>query len=264
MQTTFDAVILAGRDPNRPDPLAVANGVAHKALVDLAGHPLIWYVVRALASSHQIGRIVVVGLGLTSDIDFGRPVQFLPDAGSLLDNVQAAFGWLAEQQPTHSFALLLTADTPLLTPVIIDWFIQACQPLRHDVYWGIVERSCMEATFPQSQRTYLRLVEGHFCSGDLFLGKIESALKPQVILRQLIAERKNVVRQLRLLGWRVVIKFILHRLTMRDLLHLFAQLLGLQGAAIVLPFAEAGMDVDKPHQLAQVRDYLASRDKGLS
>ena len=35
--------------------------------------------------------------------------------------------------------------------------------------------------------------------------------------------------------------------------------LGIRGKAIISPYAELGMDVDKPHQLALVRRILASR-----
>ncbi len=257
MQAQFDAVILAGRDPNRPDPLAADQMVSHKVLIDIAGHPMIWHVVQALAGCPQIGRIVIVGLAPTSGVDFGRQVDYLADQGSLLDNVIHGFGWLAEHESPQRYALLLTGDAPLLTGAMIDWFINACHPLQKDVYWGIVARHTMEATFPASRRSYLRLVEGQFCSGDLFLGKIEAALRQQVLIRQLVAQRKHVLRQLWLLGPITVAKFFLRRLRLSELLSVVERLLGLSGGAVILPFAEAGMDVDKPHQLAQVRDYAA-------
>lgn len=259
MQTQFDAVILAGHDPNRPDPLAEEQGVSHKVLIDMAGRPMIWHVVQALAGSPQIGRIVIVGLGADSAVDFGCAVDHLADQGSLLDNVIHGFAWLAQHESPQRYALLLTGDTPLLTSAILDWFITACQPLGQDVYWGIVERRTMEAAFPASRRSYLRLVEGQFCSGDLFLGKIEAALRQQGLIRELVAQRKHVLRQLWLLGPTTVIKFLLRRLRLPELLVVVERLLGLSGGAVILPFAEAGMDVDKPHQLAQARAYLTNR-----
>jgi molybdopterin-guanine dinucleotide biosynthesis protein A len=256
MQTQFDVVILAGQDPRRPDPLASMHGVAHKVLIPIDGRPMIWHVVDALAGSERIGRVVVVGLGAEAGVAFSRPVDFLPDQGSLLSNVVHGFSCLAAHGSPQRYALLTTGDIPLIRAEIIDWFIEACQPLDKDVYWGIVERRTMEALFPKSKRTYLRLVEGDFCSGDLYLGKIQAALGRQTILRQLVEHRKSILQQLRLLGPGVVLKFLLRRLRLADLLQLLQRLLELRGQTVILPFAEAGMDVDKPHQLEQVLAHL--------
>lgn len=259
MQTTFDVVILAGQERKQPDPLLMQSGVTNKALLPVAGRPMVDYVVNALVDSAQIGQIVLVGLEAQPGLTFAHPVHYLPDQGSMLNNVVSGCTWLASQGSDQRYALLVTSDVPLLTGAMINWFINACQPMDKDLYWGIVDQQTMEATFPNSKRSYLRLVEGKFCSGDLFLGKIAAALGRQALFSQMIERRKSVWQQLRLLGFGVVIKFLLHRLHLQEMVALFPRLLGLQGAAIILPFAEVGMDVDKPHQLAQVEAYLAQR-----
>lgn len=255
----FDAVILAGHDPARPDPVAQAEGVDYKVLIDIGGQPMIWHVVRALAASAHIRQIVIVGLPPELAPDFDHPVHFLPNQTSLLDNAIHGLAWLAEQSSPQAYALLLTADIPLLTTTMVDWFIAACQPLVDDVYWGIVEQGQMEKTFPASRRSYLAVTEGRFCNGSLFLGKIEAALGQQHLLHQLVAQRKNILQQLWLLGPRVIVKFLVRRLRLADLLGVIERLLHMRGHPIVLPFAESGMDVDKPHQLAQVRAAYAAR-----
>jgi molybdopterin-guanine dinucleotide biosynthesis protein A len=254
MQTRFDAIVLAGQDPNRPDPLAEANGVANKVLIEVGGKAMITHVVEALKTSALIGHIVIVGVESINGMDDHR-LHWIPGQGRLLDNVVAGLTWLAQQGPSDRHVLLTSGDIPLMTAAQIDWFLQARQPLTQDLYWGIVERRTMEATFPESKRSYLRLVEGHFCNGGLFLGKLQTALARQAAFRQLVDERKNVLRQLRLLGLGVVVKFFLNRLRLDDLLKVAERAIGLTGGAIILPFAETGMDVDKPHQLDQVRDY---------
>lgn len=259
MQTQFDAVLLAGFDPTQPDPVAQAEQVPNKVLIEVGGQPMIWHVVRALAASTQIRRIVIVGLAAEDAPEFGYPVHYLPNQASLLDNAIHGLAWLAESSSPQHYALLLTGDIPLLTTEMVDWFLAACQPLVEDVYWGIVEQRQMETTFPESQRSYLPVVEGRFCNGSLFLGKIEAALSQQGLLQQLVAQRKNIFQQLWLLGPGVIGKFLLRRLRLADLLGVVERLLHLRGHPIVLPFAESGMDVDKPHQLAQVRAAFAQR-----
>lgn len=268
MQERFDAVILAGYDHNRvqkkPDPLVEESGEPHKVLIKIAGKPMIWHVVNALAQSRFVDRIVIVGLRPEDGVDFtdihsAGGVHYLPDQSGMMDNVIYGFEWLAQRQDQERYALLLTGDIPLLSGAMIDWFIHACQAQDKDIFWGIVEKQTMEATFPNSRRSYLRLVEGQFCSGDLFLGKISAALSQQAMFRQMVAHRKSVVQQLRLLGFSVILRFLFRRLRLPDLLGVVQRALGLTGKPIILPFAEVGMDVDKPHQLAQVLAYLAQR-----
>ncbi len=259
MQTLFDAVILAGYDPTHPDPIAQTEAVPYKVLVEIDGKPMIWHVVRALAACERIQRIVIVGLPPEVAPDFGYPVHYLPNQATLLDNAMHGLRWLAESSSPQHYALLLTGDIPLLTTAMVDWFLTACQSLDKDVFWGIVEQRQMEATFPNSRRSYLSVMEGRFCNGSLFLGRIEAALAQQALLQQLVAQRKNIFRQLWLLGPGVIIKFLLRRLRLADLLGVIERLLHWRGQPVVLPFAESGMDVDKPHQLAQVRAAFAQR-----
>ncbi len=263
MQERFDAVIVAGYDRNKSDALTEQSGEPHKVLLKIAGKPMIWYVVNALAQSQSVDRIAIVGLGPEDGVAFGHPVHYLADQGGMFDNVVYGFTWLAQSQAQERYALLLTGDIPLLTSAMVDQFAAACQSLNQDVYWGIVEKTRMEAIFPQSKRSYLRLVEGQFCNGNLFLGKIAIPLKRQALIKQMLEQRKSVVRQLRLLGFGVIVKFLLHRLRLRDLLGVVQRALDLSGAPIILPFAEAAMDVDKPHQLAQVVAYMEQHSSSI-
>lgn len=255
-QTRFDVIVLAGQDPDHPDPLAVENGVANKVLIPLAGRPMIEHVLQPLVDNPVINHIVLIGFDMYEGVGTGANLHCLPGHGSIFDNVMSGFAWLADHVPPAHHALVLTGDIPLITRAQIDWFLQACQPLDKDVYWGIVERTTMEKSFPESRRSYLPLVEGRFCNGGLYLARIEAALGRQALIGQLIEQRKHVFRQLWMLGPGVIVKFLLRRLRLADLVAVMERLLRVRGEVIPLPFAETGMDVDKPHQLAQVRAYL--------
>lgn len=255
-QTLFDVVLLAGQDPGHPDPLAVENGVANKVLIPVANQPMIEHVLEALAGSPMIDHILIVGLEAYDRISTSGKIYYLSGQGTIFDNVISGFAWLAERVSPARHALVLSGDLPLITSAQVDWFLHACQPLDKDVYWGLVERTTMEKTFPESRRSYLPLIEGRFCNGGIYLAKIEAALRRQALIGQLIEQRKHIFRQLWMLGPGVILKFLLRQLQISDLVGVMERLLGVRGEVVILPFAETGMDVDKPHQLAQVRAYL--------
>ncbi len=256
MQEQFDAFITAGYDPDKVDRVSAAAGVAHKSLVPLVGMPMAWHVVQALAESDRIGEIVVVGIE-PEEIDFGVPVHHVPNQPSLWASQNAGLRKLRDLNGEDRYVLALSADIALLTGTIVDSFIEACKPLEQEVYWGIVGKDVMLNAFPDSKRTYLPLREGSFCSSDLYLGRLSAGFQIQERIRYFIENRKNVLAQVWKLGLPAMVKFLLRRLAIADLVDVAYRIAGIHGSPVVLQLAEAGMDVDKPEQLVQVRDYLA-------
>ena len=255
MQERFDVFITAGYDPDKPDQVSAAAGAAHKSLVPVAGMPMAWHVVQALAESDRIGEIVVVGLE-PEEIDFGVTVHHVPNQPSLWASQNAGLRKLRELNPNDRYILAISADIALLTGKIVDTFIKTCEPLTSDVYWGIVRKDVMLSSFPDSRRTYLPLREGSFCSSDLYLGRLSAGFHIQERVRYFIDNRKNVLAQVWKLGLPTVVKFLFRRLSISDIVDIAYRIADIHGQPVVLPLAEAGMDVDKPEQLAQVRDYL--------
>ncbi len=255
MQEQFDAFITAGYDPDKVDRVSAAAGVAHKSLVPLVGMPMAWHVVQALAESDRIGEIVVVGIE-PEEIDFGVPVHHVRNQPSLWASQNAGLRKLRDLNGEDRYVLALSADIALLTGAIVDSFIEACEPYEQEVYWGIVGKDVMLNAFPDSKRTYLPLREGSFCSSDLYLGRLSAGFQIQERIRYFIENRKNVLAQVWKLGLPTMVKFLLRRLAIADLVDLAYRIAGIRGRPVVLQLAEAGMDVDKPEQLIQVREYL--------
>jgi hypothetical protein len=255
MQERFDAFVTAGYDPDKQDQVSAAVGAAHKSVVPVAGMPMAWHIVQALTESDRVDEIVVVGLE-PGEIEFGVVVHHVPNQPSLWASQNAGLQKLHELNQDDRYVLALSADTALLTGEIIDRFIEACEPCTLDAYWGIVPKEVMLAAFPQSRRTYLPLREGSFCSSDIYLGRLSAGFHIQERVRYFIDNRKNVLAQVWKLGLPTVVKFLFRRLSMSDIVDIAYRIADIHGRPVVLPLAEAGMDVDKPKQLAQVRDYL--------
>ena len=255
-QQRYSALILAGYDREKPDEFTTQHQQPHKALIPLGGRPMVSYVVDALRQCERVDQIVIVGMSEDDGLNLDVAVEYLPDQGGMLDNAMHAFAHVKQTQESGRHALLVTADAPLLRGEMIDWFLDACTPLDHDLYWAIVEQATMEQAFPVSRRTYLRLDEGRFCSGDLYVIRIDAALQYGGPLRELLESRKNVLRQVRLLGFGILLRYLFRRLRMQDVRDVASRLVNMDGTPLIVPFAEMGMDIDKPHQYQQVVDYM--------
>jgi GTP:adenosylcobinamide-phosphate guanylyltransferase len=260
VQERFDAIVLAGYDPERPHGLSAAHNEPHKVLIPVSGRPMLKRVLDALHATPRIDTCVVVGFETSPfapDETMPGPVHYIANQGSIYNNLIAAFDDLGARQSHDHHVLLVSADVPLLEAQHVSWFLDACEPGDKDLYMSIVEKEVMERTFPTSTRTYVPLREGRFCNGELFLARISAALYRQDIYQDIIARRKSTLRQVQLLGPVLLLKFLFRRLTLADVLDFVRRRIKIEAAAVPLPFAETGMDVDKPSQLALVEDYLA-------
>ncbi|MBC8450010.1 MAG: nucleotidyltransferase family protein [Chloroflexi bacterium] len=254
----IDALILAGA-PETPDPLAVAEGVPRKVLMDVGGRPMLRWVLQALRASGRLGHLIVLG-GEPQDIaGIAGPAECLPVQGGLLDKVLAGLQRVVALHPQAEWALFACGDVPLLTPEAVNWFIDACLAEEADLYYPVVEQAVMEGDFPGSARTYVSLREGRFCGGDAVLVRVHVALARQDLLRELMERRKSPLRQARLVGIVPLLKLLSRRLSIAEAERIGGRALGVRGKAIISSYAELAMDVDKPHHLAIARQTMAAR-----
>jgi len=263
-QPSVVAIVTAGWSPREDDPLAEYTRDSPKALIPIAGKPMIAYVVDALAGSRYVQHVIVVALDPAAEVQFPVPVEYVPDAGGILANTEAGLQYAQDHYPDADAILLSSCDVPTITPTIVDAFIEECLRTDHDLYYSIVERSVMEARFPGSRRSYIHLREGDFAGGDLFLVRPTIALDQQELWQSLTGARKSVLRQTRMIGLWPLFKLIIRRLSLAEAEQRGSKALNVRGKAVPFPYAEAGMDVDKPFQLEIVRAELEARATNAS
>ncbi|NLL17815.1 MAG: hypothetical protein GX262_02185 [Clostridia bacterium] len=68
--------------------------------------------------------------------------------------------------------------------------------------------------------------------------------------------RKSPLALCRLIGPMFIMKYLLHRLSLREVELKFSRLLGIEGYGIISNYPEIGIDVDKPSDLEFVRQIL--------
>jgi CTP:molybdopterin cytidylyltransferase MocA len=259
------AVVLAGQSIRQEDPLSEYAQGRPKALIPIAGRPMVTYVLAALAESRYVGRIVVVGTDLEMDLEMAQPLDVVACQGELIPNVMRGVQRAVELVPDLEGVLVTGSDLPLLTPTIIDQFIESCLQTDHDAYYGVVERSVMETRFPASRRTYVRLADGEFAGGDLLLLRQAAAGLDLALWHRLAAARKNPLRQVWMLGGPgPALKLLTHRMSLAEAEARASKAFNVRARVIVCPHAELGMDVDRPCQLEIVSSELEVRTDGAA
>ncbi len=258
-QLSVAAVVTAGWSPKEDDPLAEYTQDKPKALIPIADKPMIAHVIDALYGSRYVRHFIIVALDPAAEVQFPVPVEYVPDAGNMLANAEAGTAYAQEHYPDLDAVLLSSSDVPTITPAIVDAFIEECFRTDHDLYYAVVERSVMEERFPESRRSYIHLREGDFAGGDLMLTRPGMALTQRDLWQNLTGARKNVLQQARLIGLGLFLKLLVRRLSLADAEQRVCQVLNIRGRVVPFPYAEVGMDVDKPFQLEIARAELEAR-----
>jgi hypothetical protein len=177
----------------------------------------------------------------------------------MLENIRAGVNKVMELNPDALHVLAVSSDIPGITSEMVDWVINTTMETDHDVYYNIITRQVMEARYPDSRRSYTHLKEFDVCGGDMNVIRTSMVTGNDSLWEEIIAARKNVFKQASLIGFSTLILLLLRRINLDSALKRVSERLNLRGRAIVCPYAEVGMDVDKPHQLEIMRADLQKR-----
>jgi GTP:adenosylcobinamide-phosphate guanylyltransferase len=257
----MDAILFAGGIPQPNEPLYSYSEGEPKALIDVAGKPMIQWTLDALSEARAIDRVVIIGLTAKSKLACIKPLTFLPNEGRLLDNVKAAAAKVLELNPKAKYALLVSSDTPAITGEMIDWIVNTCLETKDDLYYNVIRREVMEKRFPMSKRTYTKLKDMDVCGGDTNMVRLAIVCENSEFWNKVFDARKSPVEQATLLGPDILFRLLFRQLTADDVIQRVAAKLDLKGRALICPYPEVGMDVDKPHQLEILRADLAARSR---
>jgi molybdopterin-guanine dinucleotide biosynthesis protein A len=254
----MNAIILAGGIPGQKDPLYLYTQGQPKALANIAGKPMIQWVLSALNRSSSIDHLLVVGLDKGSGLICNKPTYYIPDQGGMLDNIKVGLQHNYDTNPTSSHVLVSSCDIPAITPEIVDWRVQNSLNYEADLDYAAVTRKTMEAHFPGANRSYIKFKDYEVCGGDLNIVRV-SILKKEYIWTRLIEARKNVFKQATMIGLDLLFLLLLGRSTLKEAESRVSKRIGIMGRVCLSPYAELAMDVDKPHQLELLHQHLIDK-----
>jgi GTP:adenosylcobinamide-phosphate guanylyltransferase len=254
-----DAVVMAGGIP-QPDELLYPYTLGKpKAMLDILGKPMVQWVLDALSGAQRVENVVLIGLTEDSGVTCTKPLTFLPNKISMIENILGGIKKIMEISPSATRLLLVSSDIPGITSEMVDWEVEATLGSDVDLCYNVVKREVMEARYPGSRRTFTKLKGMDVCGGDLNVLHTSVALMNTDIWEKLIASRKNPIKQAAIMGFDTLLLMLLRLITLDEAVKKVTARLHMTGRAIACPYAEIAMDVDKPNQLEMIRVDLANR-----
>jgi molybdopterin-guanine dinucleotide biosynthesis protein A len=257
----MDAVVTAGGIPQPDEPLYPHTQGKSKAMLEIGGKPMVQWVLDALGGAKQVENVVLIGLAEESGLTCSKPLYYIPNHNSMIENLLAGINKVIQINPSTPRALLVSSDIPGITSEMVDWEIDMCLQSDVDLCYTVVKREVIEARYPASKRTFTKLKDMEVCGGDMNVVKTSVATANTEIWERLVATRKNPVKQAAIIGYDTLLLMVFRRFTLDQAVKNVAARLHMTGRAIVCPYAEVAMDVDKPHQLEMIRADLADRVK---
>ena len=256
----FDALVLAaGRGPD--DPMAKASGARHKCLLPVGGTPMLMRVLAALASSPHINRIfvsietpgIVEGADGFTELSHKHPIETIQSA----DKASSSVGEALRSGRMAFPVLVTTADHALLSPAMIEHFCTTSIAAQADVTAGLADADTILSAYPGAARTFLRFSGGRYSGCNLFAFTGPRALAAIDFWQRVERDRKQPWRLIRAFGFAPLLWYLSGRLNLEQAFEKGSQRLGITAKPVIMPMAEAAIDVDKPQDLELVEKILA-------
>ena len=258
----MDAIVAAGGVPLVDEPLYSETRGDAKAMLDVAGKPMVQWILDAISNARTIENVILVGLTAKVGLKCAKPMYFVSNQGKMIDNFRAGVQQSLAVNPKATHVLFVSADIPAITAEMVDWVVNTAMETDDDVYYNMIERSVMEKRFPGSKRTWTKLQGLEVCGGDMNVARSSMVVDDENPLWSKISDaRKSPLKQASLIGFGTAFKFMTGKLTLEDIVARVEKKLGITGRAILCPYAEVGMDVDKPVQLEILRKDLKKQLK---
>ena len=251
-------VLAAGRGPD--DPMAKAYQVTHKCLVEVGGEKMLSRVVRTLDAHPAVKSIhVVIETRQLLEQALG------PRAGQvtfLSPQDSAAHSALAAVQANPDFPwLITTGDHPLLTAGMLDYFFTEAAGYDADLSAGLASAETILARFPEAKRTFLKFGRDRVSGCNLFALTSQRAFTALAFWHDLEKIRKKPWRLIGAFGPMALFRFATGMLSLDSAFALASRRLGLTARPVLMPFAEAAVDVDKPQDKELAEKIFAERSR---
>ena len=253
---TIPAIVMAGSRPG-PDPLLSGSGVSTKALLPIAGQPMLAHVVRALRASPLVGPITILAQN-SAELAAEPALAGLADL-HFVDSGQGISSSLAAALPEGDAPLLVTtADNVLLTPGMVTEFLAGAAD--SDVAVAMVERDVLLARYPESKRTWLKFRGGWWSGANLFRLRGRRVLPLLDFWGRIERDRKKGLKIIAAFGPALLLAVVLRLITIHQGVARAGLRFGLKAKVVPMSEGEACIDADKPADVELIERIFAARN----
>ncbi len=250
-------VLAASRGPN--DPMAARYGVSHKCLIEVGGKPMLARVVETLLSH---GAVSSVGICIEEEKVLAPAlggnashVQFHQSQSSAPASVLSALAEMNGKGPV----LVTTADHALLDHQMLDHFFAETEKSDADLLVGLARAELILERYPHAKRTFLKFGPDRVSGCNLFAFKSARAQKVLSFWQRVEKNRKNPFKLVAAFGLKPLIAYATGSLNLNKAFALASQKIDVKTRPVLLPFANAAVDVDKPEDKELVEEVLAGK-----
>ena len=255
MTIKIPAIVMAGSRPG-PDPLLSGTGVSTKALLPIAGQAMLVHVVRALRACPRVGLITILAQNsaelATEPALAGVASLIFSDSGQGISSSLAA-----ALPPGDDPVLVTTADNVLLTPAMIDEFLDGAE--GSDVAVAMVERDVLLARYPESKRTWLKFRGGWWSGANMFRLRGRRVLPLLDFWGRIERDRKKGLKIIAAFGPWLLIGALLRLFTIQQGVARAGLRFGLNAAVVPMSDPEACIDADKPADIELIEKIMAAK-----
>jgi GTP:adenosylcobinamide-phosphate guanylyltransferase len=252
----YTALVLAGRR-GTDDPLAHSRGVSHRALLPVAGVPMLARVLTALRGARHVSQIWVSidtpeVLASVAALAAFRDLPLHRSAESPARSVADALPSIGEER-----VLVTTADHALLSGARVDRFLEGAAATEADVAVGVVERSVFADADSSATRTWIRLRCGSYTGANLFAFQHARACRAAAFFARAERHRKKPWRMVAALGPTLALEYLAGTLDLESACAQVSRSAGAKIRPVLLEDAAAAIDIDKAADLALAEKILA-------
>jgi GTP:adenosylcobinamide-phosphate guanylyltransferase len=252
----YTALVLAGRR-GADDPLAKSRGASHRALLPVAGVPMLARVLSALRGARHVAQVWI-------SIDTPEVLASVPELAPFRDlpvhrskesparSVADALDQFADER-----VLVTTADHALLSGARVDRFLEGAAGTNADVAVGVVERSAFADEAARAARTWIRLRCGAYTGANLFAFQHARARRAAQFFARAERHRKKPWRMVAALGPTLAVEYLAGTLTLDSGCRQISKSAGAAIRPVLLEEAAAAIDVDKAADLELAEKILA-------
>ncbi|MGI9499350.1 MAG: NTP transferase domain-containing protein [Geminicoccaceae bacterium] len=247
-------MLAAGR--GRGDPLASHFGVSHKCLLPVAGVAMLKRVVTTLHQNARIGEIIVSiedeallpeALGMLAS-----GVRFTPSQSSAAQSAGVALRGVAQSYPV----LLTTADHALLDQDMLDHFLDASDMADTDLTVGLASAETILREYPDAKRTFLAFGKDRVSGCNLYGIRTAKALRAIDLWQTVEANRKSPLAIVKAFGIHALLRYLTRTINLESAFSVASRRLGIRAKPVLMPFANAAVDIDKPEDKDLVERIL--------